>query len=382
VIYYAGAWHRATPFCDFSLDDVTPGRVVFNDVEFGTEGEAMIFAGSANWMPFHFPQDSDTPPVTYNDISINPSEDLGLDFSVTEENPILTALPSYESMGEKKVVGLTGTGNSVNISVTAPAGSWHGSVYYGGAWHQSSPEFIGVDAVDRLMSFTGVDFTAKDGEVIVLLSEGGESTLPVELSSFAAVVTAQNYVNLSWQTASETSILGYRVYRNTGTASFEEALLISNLISATNSSQTQVYNFIDSELEEEGDYYYWLQSIDFGGVTEEYGPLLLEYEIEGDDVETPEIGPVTGLKAPFPNPFNPTLMIPYNLAQNEAVRIEIHNVRGQLVKTLNPGSQPAGEYHVVWDGRDMQGDICSTGVYYLSFKAGNTNQVRKVIMMK
>lgn len=380
VIYYAGAWHRATPFCDFSLDDVTPGRVVFNDVEFGTEGEAMVLAGRANWMPFDFPQDSDTPPVTYNDISINPSEDLSLDFSITETDPIITTMPNYANLGEKKVVGLSGTGNSVDIDVTAPAGSWYGNIYYGGAWHQSIPAFIG-ELDPRTFSFMGVDFSAKDGEVIIVLGEEDPSTLPVELSSFNAVLTTQNDVKLNWISQTESNLVGYYVNRSTD-PELSSSIMISAQIPATNTSCQHSYTFVDSGLCESGQYYYWLQSMEMDGSINYHGPISLLVNLDGDHPEIPETLYETSLKSVFPNPFNPQTTISYQIRTPGAVDFSIYNSRGQIVRTMNMSHSTPGSYSVVFDGKDANGSLVASGIYYVAMNTDSYHKMQKMLLMK
>ncbi len=47
----------------------------------------------------------------------------------------------------------------------------------------------------------------------------------------------------------------------------------------------------------------------------------------------------------YPNPFNPETWIPFQLSGESAVKFEIHNVSGQLVRRLSLGQLPAGKYH-------------------------------------
>ena len=86
-----------------------------------------------------------------------------------------------------------------------------------------------------------------------------------------------------------------------------------------------------------------------------------------------------------PNPFNPSTSIQYTIpVSTEAVkvRLTIYNVRGHLVKTLIEAEQQAGNYSVNWDGRNMKGQMVSSGVYFYRIKAGKFSQVRKMIVLK
>ncbi|MFQ6039815.1 MAG: hypothetical protein ACE5PV_03080 [Candidatus Poribacteria bacterium] len=62
-----------------------------------------------------------------------------------------------------------------------------------------------------------------------------------------------------------------------------------------------------------------------------------------------------GLLQNYPNPFNPDTWIPYQLPESADVSIKIYTVRGELVRTLALGVQPAGNYvqpkkAAYWDG--------------------------------
>jgi methionine-rich copper-binding protein CopC len=87
----------------------------------------------------------------------------------------------------------------------------------------------------------------------------------------------------------------------------------------------------------------------------------------------------------YPNPFNPETWIPYQLSEGSAVRIEIFNASGQIVRTLRLGYRDAGIYvtkqkAVHWDGRNDLGEPVSSGVYFYSIKAGNFTSMRKLIV--
>ncbi len=203
--------------------------------------------------------------------------------------------------------------------------------------------------------------------------------VPVELSSFTAAISADNFVNLSWVTQSETGVLGYYILRNTE-SDLGSALTVSELIPATNSSEQQSYIFKDSELYEDGLYYYWLQNSDLDGRVQFHGPISVEFSTANIAPPTPPLE--TGLQAIYPNPFNPIAFIPFTLADEANVNFDIYNVRGQLVRNIKVGAKASGRHRIEWDGRDDQGRACSTGVYYIRMDAGNQSFTRKAVLMK
>jgi hypothetical protein len=206
-----------------------------------------------------------------------------------------------------------------------------------------------------------------------------EPPVPIELSSFTAALSVDNFVNLTWVTQSETGVQGFYILRNT-TDDLSSALTVSNMISATNTSSQQTYVFKDTELYEEGTYYYWLQNADIDGSSEFYGPVTINYAIGGGGI--PSIPLTTELRSVYPNPFNPSAHIPYTIAENRSVRFEIYNARGQLIRTIDAGIKTPGNYQIEWDGTDNHGITCNTGVYYIHMLADKDSFLRKAVLIK
>ncbi|HLA99805.1 MAG TPA: S8 family serine peptidase [Bacteroidota bacterium] len=67
----------------------------------------------------------------------------------------------------------------------------------------------------------------------------------------------------------------------------------------------------------------------------------------------------------FPNPFNPSTTIRYGLPERGNVRITVHSILGEKIRTLiGGGDQGAGYHEAVWDGTDDNGRNASSGVYF------------------
>jgi hypothetical protein len=90
----------------------------------------------------------------------------------------------------------------------------------------------------------------------------------------------------------------------------------------------------------------------------------------------------TMLLSNYPNPFNPETTISYSLKEASPVKIDIYNTKGQLVKNLENGTKAAGDYKIVWDGKDYAGNAVSSGVFYYKMSAGKYSSTRKMIMLK
>lgn len=85
----------------------------------------------------------------------------------------------------------------------------------------------------------------------------------------------------------------------------------------------------------------------------------------------------------YPNPFNPTTTIRYQVAdQSVPVTLVVYDALGQEVRRLVQQQQSAGNYTVVWDGRDNSGNAVASGIYLYKLRAGSFSQTRQMILIK
>jgi len=83
----------------------------------------------------------------------------------------------------------------------------------------------------------------------------------------------------------------------------------------------------------------------------------------------------------YPNPFNPSTSIRYELARSVSVELKIYNQLGHEVRTLIMQNQESGPYNATWNGRDNHGNRVSSGMYIYQLKAGNFVQTRKMVLI-
>ena len=84
----------------------------------------------------------------------------------------------------------------------------------------------------------------------------------------------------------------------------------------------------------------------------------------------------------FPNPFNPSTFIPYNLPQSSFTSISIFDLKGNKINTILNQQISAGFHSVIWDARNDLGKKVSAGVYIYTIQAGDFRQVRKMVLLK
>ncbi|MSR83222.1 MAG: T9SS type A sorting domain-containing protein [Candidatus Latescibacteria bacterium] len=66
----------------------------------------------------------------------------------------------------------------------------------------------------------------------------------------------------------------------------------------------------------------------------------------------------------FPNPFNPTTTMAYQMDQAGRVELAIYDLAGARIRILVSAPQTAGRYIIQWDGTDAQGQQAASGIYF------------------
>ena len=84
----------------------------------------------------------------------------------------------------------------------------------------------------------------------------------------------------------------------------------------------------------------------------------------------------------FPNPFNPSTTIAFQLGLPSQVELSIYSVGGQRVRTLFSGALPAGPHRQQWDGRDERGERVASGAYLYRLSAGDFVATRQLMLLK
>jgi hypothetical protein len=123
-------------------------------------------------------------------------------------------------------------------------------------------------------------------------------------------------------------------------------------------------------------------------------PLILDRAQLSESLSIKKVnGLVTVLPSEFrlhqnyPNPFNPETWIPYDLANDANVEITIYNARGDRVRMIAVGNQPAGSYLTMdkaahWGGRSDTGELASSGVYFYHLRAGDFHETGRMAIIK
>ena len=85
---------------------------------------------------------------------------------------------------------------------------------------------------------------------------------------------------------------------------------------------------------------------------------------------------------PFPNPFNPKTTITFDLPEEMEVNLNVFDINGRLVQTLNRSKLRAGNYSFDWEGTDQFGMKVTSGVYFIRIDAGSFKSIKKTLLVK
>jgi hypothetical protein len=202
-----------------------------------------------------------------------------------------------------------------------------------------------------------------NGEQDVYYSYINDTTIvPVELVSFSAF-TAADVVTLNWSTSTELNNHGFEIDRSTDkrnwrTIGFREG--------KGTTSEPQLYSYSDILDIVSSKLYYRLKQIDFNG------------EFKYSDIVEVEIAPSEfTLSQNFPNPFNPTTSIKYQIPELSFVKLKVYDVLGNKVVALVNEEKPAGSYEVEFDASKLV-----SGIYFYKLQAGNFVEIKKMVLLR
>jgi hypothetical protein len=215
----------------------------------------------------------------------------------------------------------------------------------------------------------------RQAQSIDLVSTGRITEIPIEIRAerFAmappvdvAAIPGEGQVEIRWKAEDNPFIDGYTVIRQ----AIGEPSRFTFHVSRP--------PFIDADVEEEVAYAYQL-IVRFKSGAELRSELMT--------VTVLPVIEATVLRQNYPNPFNPETWIPYELAKDASVSLEIYNPKGQLVRHLELGFQERGRYTsrqkaAYWDGRNDLGEQAASGVYFYVLRAGDYTDTRKMVILK
>ena len=197
------------------------------------------------------------------------------------------------------------------------------------------------------------------------------SALPVELNSFSAESTTKG-IKLKWTTATELNNYGFEVQKKNISENSEwEKIAFVN--GKGNSNAANQYSYIDKDTTSL-DLYYRLKQIDLNG----------NYVYSNEIKVNKNLPSHFTLEQNYPNPFNPSTKIRYSIPASlnpsqgvTLTQLKIYDILGKEVAALVNKNQQPGNYEVNFDASNL-----ASGVYFYQLKAGNFEQVKKMVLLR
>ena len=114
--------------------------------------------------------------------------------------------------------------------------------------------------------------------------------------------------------------------------------------------------------------------------------ITVEYETDitiNDPLSNDEIIPTERmLLQNYPNPFNPKTMIEFEVKVLDHINISIFDLKGNLVLDLVDSTLEPGGYSIVWDGKDKNGELVSSGMYIYQYTSSTDIASKRMLLVR
>jgi Secretion system C-terminal sorting domain len=90
----------------------------------------------------------------------------------------------------------------------------------------------------------------------------------------------------------------------------------------------------------------------------------------------------TRISSIYPNPFNPSTRVAFEVSTRAWVEVSIYDVSGRRVVVLLSKEMNPGRYDVAWFGQTSTGAVAASGVYFCKLRAGNVVETRKMVLLR
>ena len=187
----------------------------------------------------------------------------------------------------------------------------------------------------------------------------------------------QDTIVVSWSPNQDADLWRYTVYRSTNPGFYPGPGDSVGTVAIPDSV------YVDLNVTNGITYYYRLVALDSVGHKSLYSEETSATSNVITSVEqTSRYANSYQLNSNFPNPFNPTTAIHYEIAAASHVQLNIYNSMGRKVRSLVNRTQGPGTFKAVWDSRDDRGVAVASGIYFYRLRAGNYVASRKMLLLK
>jgi len=197
--------------------------------------------------------------------------------------------------------------------------------------------------------------------------------IPVELTSFTSE-SRLGAIDLMWETASETNNYGFYIDRRREGDDDNAWKTLSFVKGANNTNTVSRYNYSDVNVRLNTAYQYRLRQIDADGSQGCYTSNVI--------TEVYNVTNALVLEPNTPNPFSNSTAISFTLPAKTAVKLEVIDMLGNVVKTIVDSELDGTNHSYNWDSRDNNGRFVESGTYMFRLTAGQEVLTGKMSLVR
>lgn len=202
---------------------------------------------------------------------------------------------------------------------------------------------------------------------------GNAVALPIQLASFTGMEIPNIGVRLNWRTISEINNYGFYIQRKSQTDSAWRELSSSFTSGHGTTNEPHDYSFLDSTATQ-GAWQYRLHQVDLNGTSHFFEPITVNVLT---DVQEPNLPTEFALRQNFPNPFNPTTNIQFDLPGAEHATLKVYDIVGKELATLVNETRPAGRYNERFNASRL-----ASGVYLYRLTTPSHSASKKLVVIR
>lgn len=288
-----------------------------------------------------------------------------------------SVLPAYASGNSTTACYFNGDDPVAITSGSTDWGNRIDCIYASGTWGENTSFYRNSNILTGNTNISDLSGSGEWTEVTNATVDGASSenseylgthvyyggATPITLASFTATAKA-GVVELTWETASETNNASFVIYRNNE--------VLATIEGAGTTSETNTYVYTDATVVPGVTYTYVLADVDYANNETRYDDKAVTVELANDVAEADFV-----IGAAYPNPFNPTAIIPVNLTRDAVVEAKVYTLTGREIATIANESMSAGSHDL-----RITSDNMTTGLYLVKVVVEDMVNVQKIAFVK